>query len=104
MERDIDSRQWDGGEASFKFYVPFRLLLGIRTLEALCNNIAQHFLNFLDTKSFRQLEKVNIMHRGNTTPKHTWRCRFSGLSGNSAHWSWFAALRARRRKHIVGPT
>ena len=62
MERDIDSRQWDGGEASFKFYVPFRLLLGLRTLEALCYDIAQHFLNFLDAVSFRQLGKVNIMH------------------------------------------
>ena len=70
MERDVDSWQWDGGEASFKFYVPFRLLLGLRTLEALCYDIAQHFPNFLDAKNFRQLGKVNIMH-GNTTLKHT---------------------------------
>ena len=61
VEGNVDTRKRDCSEVLLELDVALGFLLGFRTLEALNDNITQHFLHPLDAVSFRQLQKVSVL-------------------------------------------
>ena len=64
VEGNVDTRKQDCSEALLEFDVALGFLLGLRMLEALNDNVTQHFLRLLDAVSFRQLQKVSVLITG----------------------------------------
>jgi hypothetical protein len=64
VERNIDPRQWDGGEAAFQFDMTLGLLLFCRSGVAFCDNFAQYLLDLLDCERLGELAKLSASARG----------------------------------------
>ena len=55
VERHVDTREWDRGEAAFEFDVAFSLLLLLGFLEARVDDLGEHRLDLVDGELFREL-------------------------------------------------
>ena len=64
VEGNVDTRKQDCSKALLELDVALGFLLGFRTLEALNDNVTQHFLCLLSAVSFHQLQKVSVLITG----------------------------------------